>query len=62
MKDSPTYLIQTPFSYMILTEQLVIMLTALSDFKRLKYEYCPTHIAVISSESIAVFSCYFCAA
>lgn len=32
MKDSPIYLIQIPLSYMNLTEQLVIMLTALSDF------------------------------
>lgn len=34
MQDSPIYLIQIPLSYMTLTEQLVIMLTALSDFKR----------------------------
>lgn len=33
MKDSPIYLIQIPLSYVILTEQLVIVLTALSDFK-----------------------------
>lgn len=33
MKDSQTYLIQIPLSYMILTEQVVIMPTALSDFK-----------------------------
>lgn len=32
MKDSPIHLIQIPLSYMNLTEQLVIMLTALSDF------------------------------
>lgn len=32
MKDSPIYLIQIPLSYMNLTEQLVITLTALSEF------------------------------